>query len=203
MIQAGLTGNIGSGKTLVCRLFEMLGVPVYYADEHARRITNTPDVRETIRKEFGDEVFDVEGNLDRKKLGSIVFEDKKALKSLNKIIHPRVRDDYKAWLQRQQGHPYTIQEAAILFETGHYRSFDRIIVVSAPRETRIQRVCRRDGLGRQDVERRMENQLEQSELEDRADHVILNDDRRLVIPQVLRLHELLYAEMQNSSGAKE
>ena len=203
MIKAGLTGNIGSGKTIVCKLFELLGVPVYYADDHARRITNTPEVLEAIREEFGQQVFDTAGTLDRKKLASIVFDNKQALRTLNRIIHPRVRDDYKAWLKRQQGHSYTIQEAAILFETGHYRNFDRVIVVSAPQETRIQRVCLRDGLSRQDVLRRMDNQMEQAELEDRADHVILNDDRKLVIPQVLRLHELLSGWQQNESGAVE
>ncbi len=191
MIKVGLTGNIGSGKTTVCRVFEMLDIPVYYADAEARKFLNSPEVTDQLQILFGKDILDATGKPDRKKIAGIVFRDKERLNQLNDIIHPLVRQDFEVWLQTHSSSPYAIQEAAILFETGHYRQFDKTIMVTAPRQVRIERVCRRDKVSVSEVEERMQNQADQSELEKLADITIHNDGKLLVIPQILRIHEQL------------
>jgi dephospho-CoA kinase len=191
MIKVGLTGNIGSGKTTVCRVFEMLDIPVYYADAEARKFLNSPGVTGQLQILFGKNILDAEGKPDRKKIAGIVFRDKERLKQLNDIIHPLVRQGFESWLQMHSSSPYALQEAAILFETGHYRHFDKTILVTAPKQVRIERICRRDGVSVRDVEERMQNQSDQSALEKLADFTIHNDGRLLVIPQILRIHEQL------------
>lgn len=194
MLKIALTGNIGSGKTTVCRFFEVLGVPVYYADQRARLITRTPGVLDEIRSTFGHDVFEDGNRLNRQKLAQVVFNDQQALNTLNKIIHPRVYLDYQHWLNQHAHVAYTIQEAAVIFEAGHEKRFDRIVVVGAPRQVRLQRVIRRENATCQEVEQRMKNQLDQEVLEKKAHHVIVNDDRQAVIPQVLALHAEWAAE---------
>jgi dephospho-CoA kinase len=191
MQKVGLTGNIGSGKTTVCRVFEMLDIPVYYADAEARKILYRKDVADKLGALFGKEVLDRDGKPDRKKIAGIVFSDPAQLKKLNALVHPLVRRDYETWLEKQSDSPYTIQEAAILFETGHYKRFDKTILVTAPTEVRIDRVCRRDKVSAGEVRARMRNQAEQQELEKLADYVICNDGKLLVIPQILIIHQQL------------
>ncbi len=187
MLQVGITGNIGSGKTTVCRVFEILGVPVYYADLRARAIMEKHEVLEQVVGAFGREVLDENGQLQRKLLAAIVFNNKEKLERLNAIVHPLVREDYRQWVAAQHHQAYVMQEAAILFETGMAASFDKVIVVAAPLELRIARVQQRDGVSRSEVLRRAANQLEEKELIERADFVVHNDDSQLVIPQVLAI----------------
>jgi len=187
----GLTGNIGSGKTMVCRVFEKLGVPVYHADLEARRLLNTRIVQQALKELFGDGLVDRSGHTDRKMLASMVFGNPARLQALNALIHPLVEKDYLRWRGDRQGVAYTLQEAAILFETGWDRHMDQTILVTAPREERIRRVCRRDGVSREEVLRRMQHQWDEKKLEDRAGFTIHNDGRLLVIPQILRIHESL------------
>ncbi len=191
MLQIGLTGNIGSGKTTVCRVFEILGVPVYYADLRARAIMEDSAVVKQVAGAFGQDLIDESGHLKRKDLAAIVFNNREKLEKLNAMVHPLVRDDYRQWVAAQYNQAYVMQEAAILFETGMAASFDRVIVVAAPLELRIARVQQRDGVSRQEVLRRAANQLEEQELIERADFVIHNDDSRLVIPQVLAIDQQL------------
>lgn len=191
MITVGLTGNIGSGKTTVCRVFEMLDIPVYHADEVAKRFLDSPEVAARLENLLGEQVLDENGKPNRKRIAGIVFRDSERLRQLNALIHPMVRKDFKKWLKMHSTAPYVIQEAAILFETGHYRNFDKTILVTAPERVRIERVCQRDGLSVADVQARMQHQSAQQELEKLADFTIHNDGRLLVIPQILRLHELL------------
>ncbi len=191
MLQIGLTGNIGSGKTTVCRVFEILGVPVYYADLRARAIMEDSAVVKQVAGAFGQDLIDESGHLKRKDLAAIVFNNREKLEKLNAMVHPLVRDDYRQWVAAQYNQAYVMQEAAILFETGMAASFDRVIVVAAPLELRIARVQQRDGVSRQEVLRRAANQLEEQELIERADFVIHNDDSRLVIPQVLAIDRQL------------
>lgn len=200
MLKVGLTGNIGSGKTTVCRVFEMLGVPVYYADEEARKLFTRDDVIGRLVGIFGRDVLDGSGRPDRKKIAGIAFNDRVRLEKLNALIHPLVRQQFEAWHASQSDTPYTIQEAAILFETGHYRHFDRTILVTAPEDVRIDRVCRRDKASPEEVTARMKNQTDQQELEKLADFVIFNDGRLLVIPQILRIHELLAGNNSAKKG---
>jgi dephospho-CoA kinase len=193
MIKVGLTGGIGSGKTVVCKVFENLGVPVFNADEQAKQITEKdPTVREKIILRFGKGIYTSQG-LDRKKLASIVFGDPVALAGLNHIIHPAVREKYEQWLEEHKDSPYTIKEAAIIFEIGSYKEFDKIITVTAPEELRIQRAVQRDKVQPEDVKKRIANQASDEYKMQLSDFVIINDEKKMVIPQVLEVHERLVA----------
>ena len=185
--RVGLTGNMGSGKSYVCRVFESIGIPVYYADTEAARIMTCPETIAEVSHVFGRGILSENGLIDRKKLASVVFNDAKKLNRLNALIHPRVREDSERWhiAQRKAGSPYTIQEAAVLFESGHFEHFDCIIVVVADQETRIKRVIQRDGISREQVMQRMQHQLSQDEKISRADFVIHNQGNELLIPRVL------------------
>lgn len=189
MRQLGITGNIGSGKSMVCRIFEMLGVPVYDADERARQITNSPGLLMEIKQLFGEQVFDGPKMLNRKRLGEIVFADRDKIRSLNRLIHPKVYQDYLDWLKTLGNVAFCLQESAILVETGSWKRFDALIVVSAPTELRIERVMKRDALSRPQVMQRIGNQLPQEELEEKAHHVIINDGHQPLIPQVLDIYQ--------------
>jgi len=189
MLAIGVTGGFGSGKTLVCKIFACFGIPVYYSDEQAHMLTEKdPAILKSIGEAFGPGLID-SGRLDRGALADIVFRDRKALERLNAIIHPAVRRDVEAWMDRQKGVPYIIQETAILFESGAYNRMDGIISVSAPLETRINRVMKRDGIARQQVIDRINSQLDQSEMDKRADVVIHNDGEKMLIPQIVEIHE--------------
>lgn len=190
MIKVGLTGNIGSGKSLVAGIFEVLGVPVYHADAEAKRMLEDPVIIGEVTALFGDGVL-AEGQIDRKKLATIVFNDKIALDKLNGIVHPYVRKDLERWIGRQEGQPYILQEAAILFESGFNAFFDKIIVVTCPVDVAITRVMKRDNAGESDVRARMANQWPEQKKADMADYLINNDGAELVIPQVLKIHKEL------------
>lgn len=188
MYQVGLTGGIGSGKTLVCSIFEKLGVPVYHADEAARRLMNS-DARlmEGIRKMFGNQAYGREG-LNRHFLAGLVFGDEERLSGLNGLVHPAVREDFKSFAGRHTDAAYVIEEAAILFESGAGKEMDLTILVYAPQEIRIKRVMERDGVSREDVLKRMGHQLSEEKLLKMADHRLLNDGTAMILPQVIELH---------------
>ncbi len=190
MIKVGLTGNIGSGKSTVTRIFETLRVPVYHADEKAKKFLTEKKIQLAIKEKFGDTVFSG-STIDRKKLASIVFSDQDALAFLNSLIHPLVRKDLKVWFDHHVQNSYVIQEAAILFESGFYREFDKIITVAAPVQLAIQRVMHRDGIGKDAIEKRMHHQWEQERKIEFSQYVIYNDEDHLVIPQVLAIHNEL------------
>jgi dephospho-CoA kinase len=155
----GVTGGIGSGKTTVCKLFASKGIPVYNSDERAKYIlAHHPDVKQQLLKLFGEKIF-TDHLPDRKKIAAIVFSDKEKLKLLNAIIHPKVREDFEQW-KKQQTSKIIIKEAAILIESGAYKQVDKILVVTAPLEQRIQRVMQRDGVLRQEILNRLSNQLD-------------------------------------------
>src|ERR1035437_1031198 len=158
MIKVGITGNIGSGKSTVARLFGMLDVPVFYADQQARLISEHNDVLEVIKKTFGGKVIAADGSLNRKAIAAIVFSDAAKLSALNSIIHPRVKDSFNEWCALHRSAPYLLHESAILFESGLDYLCERIILVTAPEEIRIHRVMQRDLLSRQEVISRMHNQ---------------------------------------------
>jgi dephospho-CoA kinase len=187
MIKVGLTGNIGSGKSLVARIFETLHIPVFYADIEAKKILDNPDVREEVVNLFGQDV--IEGTrLLRPKIAEIVFSDKQALEKLNQIIHPAVRKQFTIWANHQIS-PYVIYEAAILHESGHYKNMDKIILVKADENLRIKRVVKRDQVSEEQVKSRMQNQWPESKKEEFSDFVIDNNEKDLLIPQVLSVHE--------------
>lgn len=191
MLQVGLTGNIGSGKTTVCKVFENLGVQVFYADLMARMILEREAVINRVVNEFGKDVLDEGGKLNRKALAAIVFNNKEKLDKLNGIVHPLVREQYLEWVSEIKDQPYVIEEAAILFESGMADQFDQVIVVAAPLEVRVERVMRRDGISREEVLRRAANQFAEEDLVARANYVIHNDGQQLVVPRVLTIDQSL------------
>lgn len=189
--QIGLTGNIGSGKTTVCRIFETFGVPVYYADDQAKLFLDSPQVISEILSIFGNDCVGADGTINRKMLAKKVFSDKNQLKKLNEIIHPRVKEGFNQWAVQYDGDAYVIMEAAILFETGHARRLHKNILVTAPEQLRIQRVCERDGVTPGDVQKRMQHQMPEADKEKMADYVINNNGEMALLPQVEKIHKLI------------
>jgi dephospho-CoA kinase len=188
MLKIGLTGGIGSGKSTIAHVFEILGIPVYYADEAARRLMNTDeDLKASIITHFGNEAYNREG-LDRKYLASIVFGNKEKLDLLNSLTHPATFRDANEWITRQTT-PYVIKEAALLFESGSADQLNFIIGVYAPQHLRVQRVMQRDNLPVEEVMKRISRQLDEEMKMRLCDFVIKNNEQELVIPQVLALHE--------------
>ena len=186
----GLTGGIGSGKTTVARYFEQLGVPVYIADDQARKLMELPETIESVSQAFGSAII-ANGQIDRKKLAEMVFNNPDKLQQLNKIIHPLVAQHFSQWLSEQSNHPYVIKEAAILFESGSYLDCDAVISVVAPIETRIQRVVARDNTTAEAVSKRIENQWSDEQRIHKSDYIITNtnlEDTRL---QVEKIHKAL------------
>ncbi|TVR43229.1 MAG: dephospho-CoA kinase [Bacteroidia bacterium] len=201
MILVGLTGSIGSGKTTVCRIFEQLRIPVYYADARGKSFLTKPVVKTKIASLFGPQVFNDEGEPDRAALAALVFDDAEKLEMLNSIIHPLVREDFRNWAGLHKDAEYVIQEAAILFETGHADHFDKIITVTAPEELRIRRVCERDGVDEAHVRKRAAHQLPDGYKTKHADYVICNDGVEPLLPQVLKIHEELKPPLKNDQNA--
>ena len=192
MLKIGLTGGIGSGKSTVAKVFEVLGIPVYYADEEAKRLMNEDEVlKEKIQEFFGTESY-TNGLLNRKYIAGIVFHDPKKLEQLNALVHPLTINDANNWLQ-QQTTPYAIKEAALIFETGIHEYLDYVIGVYAPAPLRIQRVMERDNISLEAVTARMSKQMDEEEKMRLCNFVINNDEQQLLIPQVLALHEKLMA----------
>jgi len=191
MLKIGLTGNMGSGKTTVSKIFEILGVPVFYADDEAKNVMVTDSrLMDDIRSAFGEAAYFGDGTLNRKHISAIVFNDKAGLEKLNSLVHPAVFRAFDAWVARKKDVPYVIKEAALLFESDSYKLCDYTIMVQAPAEQRVKRVMERDGLTREEVERRNSNQFSEEKKTELADHIIKNDETQLVIPQVLALHNL-------------
>ena len=198
MLKIGLTGGIGSGKTTVARIFEILGIPVYYADTEAKRIMNEDEaLRQQIIGLFGKDAY-VDNRLNRTYIASMVFNDRAKLDSLNALVHPATVADSEAWMERQTSH-YAIKEAALIFEASVDKQLDYVIGVSAPELLRIQRVTGRDNVSAEEVERRMKNQISEEEKMKLCDFIIVNDERSLVIPQVLDLHEKLIVLKERKS----
>lgn len=191
MLKVGITGGIGSGKSTVSKIFELLGVPVYYADERAKDIlVRDPELAAAVRQHFGPETYDANGALNRKYLGNIVFNDKDKLALLNSLVHPATIRDSNLWATQQTA-PYVLKEAALLFESESFHYLDKIIGVYAPQPLRILRVMKRDNVTREEVLARMHKQIDESIKMRLCDYVIQNDEQQLVIPQVLALHQQL------------
>lgn len=191
----GLTGGIGSGKSTVCRIFEVLNVPVFYADDEAKALYESAEVVASVTRLLGHEVLNEAGKIDRKKMAAIIFEDAEKLLQIQQLIHPLVKKRFEEWKEDYQKQAlYCIREAAILIESGAYKDCDKIIVVTAPEEVRIQRVMLRDKVSRQEVLSRMAHQMQESERLKYADFVINNDGNQPLIRQVMQIHHQLLAE---------
>lgn len=190
VLQVGITGNIGSGKSLVCRIFQCLGVPIYDADSRAKNLMTTDGILVSqIKKEFGNLSYRSDGSLDRTYISQATFGQRERLEKLNSLVHPRVAEDYAVWTKQQATNRYVLREAALLYEAGAYKTVDKMIVVSAPEELRVQRTLARDKhRTKEDIYAIIKNQWPEDEKVKRADYIIYNDDQRMVIPQVLSLH---------------
>lgn len=192
MLKVGITGGIGSGKSTVARMFEVLGVPVFYADAEARTMMeDDAEVRTAIVNAFGPEAY-AEGRLNRQYLSSRMFGDRQQLERLNAIVHPAILRKADEWMNSRNT-PYALKEAALIFESGGQRYLDAVIGVYAPEPLRIARAMKRDGTDRDTVLARMRHQIEESVKMRLCDFVIRNNDLELVIPQVVALHEKLMA----------
>jgi dephospho-CoA kinase len=184
----GITGGIGSGKTSVCRVFNVLGIPVFSADSTAKKIMDTDDgVILGINSIAGKNLY-LSGSLDRKELASIIFGNRSLLEKVNSLVHPVVFDHFRKW-EKEQTTPYIIMEAAILFESGASRIVDKTATVVAPKEERISRVVERNGLSREQVIERMANQLDDESRIKMSDYVIQNSEDDMIIPVILKIHE--------------
>lgn len=191
-LKVGITGGIGAGKTLVCSVFGILGVPVYDADNRAKWLMNSDEeLIVAIKRLFGEDSYQ-EGKLNRAHLSKAAFRQPELLKKLNGLVHPKVGEDYKEWVKANKNVHYSLKEAALLFESGSYKALDKVIQVSAPEELRMRRVLTRDPhRTEEDIRKIMDQQWNEQKKTALSDFVIKNDGTALVIPQVLRIHSTL------------
>jgi dephospho-CoA kinase len=190
LLKIGITGGIGSGKSTVAKMFETLGIPVFYADTRAKILMDeNEELKEKIQENFGKDAY-VYGKLDRKHLSSIIFNDSKKLALLNSFVHPATIKDADDWMKQQKTH-YAIKEAALIFESGSQEYLDYVIGVYAPTTVRIQRVIKRDNITAEEIKVRMNKQIDEEIKMRLCDFVITNDEQHLLIPQVLKIHEEL------------
>ena len=187
-MKIGVTGGIGSGKTSVCRVFTVLGIPVFSADAEAKRIMDSDHfMMDNVRQIAGKDVYS-KGMLDRAELASIIFKDEKKLGEINKLVHPVIFRNFRKWANDSHA-PYIIMEAAILFESRASDIVDKIITVTAPIEERIDRVTRRNMLDREQVLERIRNQMDDQYKITHSDWVIDNSENEMIIPVILKIHE--------------
>ncbi|MFZ1369619.1 MAG: dephospho-CoA kinase [Ferruginibacter sp.] len=197
MLKIGLTGGIGSGKSTVAKVFEVLGIPVYYADDAAKKLMNEDAaLKQKIKLQFGESVYANE-HLNKKALADIVFNDPEKLALLNALVHPATLKDAESWMQSQSS-PYIIKEAALIFESGAHQNLDYVIGITAPAPLRIQRTMQRDGITREAVVARMDKQMDDTIKMKLCDFVITNDEQEMLLPQVLALHDKLLSLSKNT-----
>lgn len=195
MLKIGITGGMGTGKTVVSRMFALLGVPVYDSDARAKWVMRHDAVlRQELIAAFGAEAFTAEGDLNRAYIASVVFNNPERLEQLNGLVHPHVRSDFTKWAALHADKPYVLKEAALMYESEAWKQMDQIITVFAPMEVRIKRLLHRDThRTEEDIRNIISKQLTEEERMSRAEHILYNDDQQLIIPQVLKLHEQLVA----------
>ncbi len=194
-LRVGITGGIGSGKSLVCKMFAALGIPIYDADARAKMLLEFDEnIVEQVKKEFGEAAYLPDGKYNRPHVAKIVFSNPEKLARLNAIVHPAVEKDSRTWHEvfAEKGtFPYTLKEAALLIESGSQRQLDFLILVTAPEHLRIERVVKRDNLTTEEVKKRIESQMPEAEKLKFADAVIVNDGSKSLIKQVFSLHQKL------------
>ncbi len=191
MLKIGITGNIGSGKSTVAKIFAQLGIPVYDADSRAKKVmVEDKDLILGIKQLLGEDSYLPDGSLNRTLISQKVFSNKSLLEGLNALVHPAVFKDFDQWVLSQHA-PYILKEAALLFESGSYQTLDKIIVVAAHENLRLKRSMERDGSNEESVKARMKNQMLEEEKIKLADYRIYNNETDLLIPQVLNIHHQL------------
>ena len=197
-MKIGVTGGIGSGKTSVCKVFNVLGIPVFAADLEAKEIMDTdPDIIRNINTLTGTDLY-LDGSLDRSRLASFIFKDQSLLQKINLLIHPVVFDHFETWI-KEQITPYVIMEAAILFESGASKLVDRVVTVIAPVEERVERVIKRNKLSKDQVMDRIRNQMDDVSKSKLSDYVIRNSENDMIIPAILKIHEDILTHLNRTS----
>ncbi len=191
----GLTGGIGSGKTSVCKAFEKLHIPVFYADDEAKKLYTDANILQELSKIVGQNIIDEDGTLNKPLFSSIIFGNKAILEQVNAYVHPKVKDQFYVWYE-QHNAPFCIREAAILIESGSYKDCDKIILVTAPLEERIKRVVKRDNTTYEAVKKRIENQLSEEEKKKFADYILENDHFELLENKVNELYKNLLRDLK-------
>lgn len=192
-IKVGITGGIGVGKSYVAKIFKTMGIPVYDADTEAKKLMKShPDIKENLIREFGENTYTKEGELDNKYLAKLVFDNTEKLNKLNAIVHPVVIQHGRDWGERQKTE-YSLKEAALLFESGSYKELDYTILVTAPIDVRIARVMGRDGVDREAVLQRIAKQMPEDEKATLADFTVANDGVSALLPQIMEIHKKLIA----------
>ena len=190
MKKTGITGGIGSGKTYVASVFQSLGIPIFNTDIQAKKImTSSEKLIKLVKEEFGNDIYK-DSDLNKEKLASIVFNDKSKLEKLNSLVHPIVKKEFNNWCKKQTS-SYVIKESAILFESKSHLGLDAVICVSAPLELRMKRLLNRDNYSEKEIKKRIENQMSQEVKEKLSDYIIVNDERDLLLPQIIKIHEEL------------
>ena len=190
MKKIGITGGIGSGKTYVASVFQSFGVPIFNADIQAKKImTSSGKLIKLVKEEFGNDIYK-DSDLNKEKLASIVFNDKSKLEKLNSLVHPIVKKEFNNWCKKQTS-PYVIKEAAILFESNSHLGLDAVICVLAPLELRMERLLKRDNYTEKEIKKRIENQISQEEKEKLSDYIIVNDEKELLLPKIIKIHKEL------------
>ena len=188
-LKIGITGGMGAGKSTVCKIFSQIGISIYDADSRAKWLMNNNlELKEAIRKSFGWDSYTRKDDLNRDYLAKVVFNNEEKLKNLNSIVHPAVMKDFELWTQEHKDEPYSLKEAALLFESDSYKNLHKVIVINSPIETRIERVVKRDHVKREDVLKRIENQSTDRERMEKADWIIYNDGINSLIEQAMKIH---------------
>ena len=188
-LRIGITGGMGAGKSTVCKIFSQIGISIYDADSRAKWLMNNNlELKEAIRKSFGWDSYTRKDDLNRDYLAKVVFNNEEKLKNLNSIVHPAVMKDFELWTQEHKDEPYSLKEAALLFESDSYKNLHKVIVINSPIETRIERVVKRDHVKREDVLKRIENQSTDRERMEKADWIIYNDGINSLIEQAMKIH---------------
>lgn len=192
MKKVGITGGIGSGKTIVCEVFKLLGISVFHADIVARNLQqNNFEIRKKLIDLFGESIYSQDGTLDRKRLAGTIFKDKDLLGKVNQIIHPAVREIFFNWMNEHSEEDYVLYEAAILFESGYHNDFDLNILVVAEENIRMKRVMQRDNISRDSFMERVNNQMNDQEKIPQADYILENNEKKLLIPQIIELDKVI------------
>jgi dephospho-CoA kinase len=193
VIKIGITGNMGSGKSLVCSLFEQLNIPVFYADDEAKNLYNEPQLILRMKKQFGKSIYLSNGELNKKKLSRLIFNNEDSMQFIRDLIYPELHKKFNEWATEKalQHYKYVLYEAALILENGFQKQFDKLVLVSAPEKLRIERIKERDKLSKKAIRARMNSQWPEEKKLALVDFVIVNDGNQMLIPQVIAIHKAL------------
>ena len=197
MLKIGITGGMGAGKSVICDLFKVIGIPVFNSDITAKIIIKSDvEIKKQLIKYFSCDIYLSNGEINKPLFSDMIFNNKEAISFVNSIVHPAVHRSFNRWIDNQKGNPYVLYESAIIYESSVNLMLDKVIVVSSPIEIRIKRVMERDSVTLSKVEERIKNQWSQNRIVELADYLIVNDNIKLIIPQVLEVHNEIVKQLK-------